>query len=278
MSHTAPKTAPLTAIAVALALVGTPAMSASQSELDTLYEALGTPELIEIMRTEGLEQSNELRQSMFPERAMGWDRIASSIYDTERMADGFRAAFDAELGDSDVSPLLAFFASDLGREIIALELSARDALLDSDVEDAAKEAYAALGDRDAARQTALEDFVDANDLIELNVAGALNASLAFYRGLADGGSFDLTEDVILRDVWSQEPEIRAETVGWMLPYLALAYEPLSEDDLAAYRALSVSDAGRDLNRALFAGFDVVFNRISYALGSAASRFMQGDDI
>lgn len=269
---------PLIALSTALFMAVTPAYSASESELDTLFEAIGTPKLMELMRVEGLDQSDELRQSMFPERASGWQPIVSSIYDTARMESAFRAAFDEELADVDVTPLLEFFASDLGREIISLELTAREAMIDEDVEEAAREAYNTLATRDPDRNEAINGFVDANDLIELNVAGALNASLAFYRGLADGGSFELTEDVILRDVWQQEPEIRAETEGWMFPYLAMAYEPLSDEDLATYQALSVSDAGSDLNRALFAGFDRVFNRISYSLGSAASRFMQGDDI
>lgn len=254
------------------------ANAASEAELDRLFDALGTPELMDILRVEGLSQSDELRESMFPERTAGWTAIASSIYETGRMEAEFRAAFDTELADTDVTPLLDFFDSDLGREIISLELSAREALLEGDVEEAAKEAYADLESRDPERVAALEDFVHANDLIELNVAGALNASLAFYRGLADGGSFELTQDVILQDVWAQEPEIRAETEGWMLSYLAMAYEPLLSEELATYQDLSTSAAGRDLNRALFAGFDVVFNRISYSLGSAASRFMQGDDI
>jgi hypothetical protein len=268
----------ITACVSALAFAVTPAFSATEAELDALFDAIGTPELIEIMQVEGIDQSDEIRESMFPQRARGWQPIVASIYDTQRMRDGFRAAFDAELADSDVTPLLEFFASELGRGIIALELSAREALLDEDVEEAAKEAFADLETKDPERRAAIEAFVDDNDLIELNVAGALNASLAFYRGLADGGSFDLTEDVILSDVWEQEPAIRAETTGWMLPYLAMAYEPLSDDELETYRALSLSEAGRDLNRALFAGFDTVFNRISYSLGSAASRFMQGDDI
>ena len=266
------------AVSAMISMVAPPAQAASEGELDTLFRALGTGELIDILRIEGLEQSDELRESMFPQRADGWNRIASSIYDTRRMAAEFREAFDAELAESDVTPLLEFFGSDLGEKIISLEITAREALLDEDVEEAAKDAFLSLPERDGTRADALAAFVETNDLIELNVAGALNASLAFYRGLADGGSFDLTEEVILRDVWAQEPEIRQETTEWILPYLALAYEPLSDGDLEAYQALSTSKAGKDLNRALFAGFDVVFNRISYSLGSAASRFMQGDDI
>ena len=270
--------APLTTLAAVAVLSVTPAFSATEAELDTLFEAIGTPKLIEIMRVEGIDQADEIRESMFPDRANGWQPIVSSIYDTRRMETGFRAAFDQEFSDSDVTPLLEFFGSDLGRQIISLELSAREALMDEGVEEAAKVAYGALETGDPARFEALAAFVDDNDLIELNVAGALNASLAFYRGLADGGSFDLTEDVMLRDVWEQEPEIRSETTDWMFPYLAMAYEPLSDEELAAYKALSLTDAGRDLNRALFAGFDQVFNQISYSLGNAASRFMQGDDI
>ena len=269
---------PVAAFASSMILAVTPALSATDAELDTLFDAIGTLELIEIMNSEGVDQSDEIRESMFPQRGRGWRPIVESIYDTGRMADEFRAAFDAELADSDVTPLLAFFTSELGREIIALELSAREALLDEDVEEAAREAFVDLEADDPERHGAIEAFVDDNDLIELNVAGALNASLAFYRGLADGGRFGLTEEDMLRDVWAQEPAIRAETTDWMLPYLAMAYEPLSDDELQAYKALSMSEAGRDLNRALFAGFDTVFNRISYSLGSAASRFMQGDDI
>lgn len=272
------ETLKIAAASVVFVVAALPAYAATEAELDTLFEALGTGELMDILRVEGLQQSDEIRESMFPERADGWNTIVSSIYDTRRMEVEFREAFDAELAESDVKPLLEFFASDLGAEIISLEIAARHALLDEDVEEAAKEAFLRLPDRDVARADAIAAFVETNDLIELNVAGALNASLAFYRGLADGGSFDLTEDVILQDVWAQEPEIRQETTQWMLPYLALAYEPLGDDDLAAYQALSTSEAGKDLNRALFAGFDVVFNRISYSLGSAASRFMQGDDI
>lgn len=272
------ETLKIAAASVVFVVAALPAYAATEAELDSLFEALGTAELMDILRVEGLQQSDEIRESMFPERADGWNTIVSSIYDTRRMEVEFREAFDAELAESDVTPLLEFFASDLGAEIISLEIAARHALLDEDVEEAAKEAFLRLPDRDVARADAIAAFVETNDLIELNVAGALNASLAFYRGLADGGSFDLTEDVILQDVWAQEPEIRQETTQWMLPYLALAYEPLGDDDLAAYQALSTSEAGKDLNRALFAGFDVVFNRISYSLGSAASRFMQGDDI
>ena len=38
------------------------------------------------------------------------------------------------------------------------------------------------------REQMVPEFAEANDLIELNVVGALNSNLAFYRGMADGAA------------------------------------------------------------------------------------------
>ena len=110
--------------------------------------------------------------------------------------------------------------------------------------------------------------------------GAMNANLAFYRGLSESGAFpaEMTEDQMLSDVWAQEPDVRAETTDWLYPFLSLAYQPLSDDQLEAYIAFSETAAGDRLNGALFAAFDKVFTQISYDLGRAAAGQMQGEDI
>ena len=267
------------AIAVTLTLLMPGASpAASPAEIDRLFDARGTPRLLEIMREEGLAQADELRETSFPNNGGGWGNITSRIYDTGRMAEIFRDGFEAELADEDIGALLAFFDGELGREIVELELAGREALLDPDVEAAAVEAYEALGSTAPEFRARIDRFVDGNDLIELNVMGAMNASLAFYNGLADGGALEMSEEQILADVWGQEPGVRADTEEWMRSYLAMAYEPLSGADLDAYIDFTLSPAGRDLNRALFTGFDALFNDISYALGAAAARFMLSEDI
>ena len=228
------------------------ATAASKEDIDTLFEVIGTPRLLEIMQTEGVDQADELREAMFADRQRGWDPIVASIYDLDQMTATFRASFDDVLEDEDISGLLDFYASDLGREIVNLELAAREAFLDPDVEDAARSVFEDLAGNDPDRLAAIEGFVRSNDLIELNVQGALNSTFNFYKGLSDGGEAELTESQILNDVWGQEPQLREETVDWMFPYLNLAYEPLSLEEIEAYTAFSTSDAGRELNRALFA--------------------------
>lgn len=269
------------AVAVALVTSGAmaPMQAATPEELDRLFEALGTENLFDIMRSEGLMQADELRSEMFPGRGGdGWIATASGIYDIDDMREIFRTRFDEELRDEDVAPLLTFFEGAEGREIVSLELGARRALMDPDTEEAAKEIVATMeGARDP-RLDLLENFVTVNDLVELNVMGALNASLAFYQGLADGGAFQLGEDQILRDVWAQEPDIRDDSESWLYAFLALAYQPLENGDLEAYIDLSTSEAGQALNRALFAGFDDVFRDVSFDLGAAASRFMVSEEL
>ena len=123
-------------------------------------------------------------------------------------------------------------------------------------------------------------FIDVNGLVDFNVSGALNANYEFYFGLVDGGAFpfEMTEEQVLADVWSQEDEIRAETEDWLYSYLAMAYEPVSDADLTAYIDMSETAAGKALNQALFAAFDVLYRQISRDLGLAAAQMVAGEDI
>jgi len=238
--------------------------------------------VIDVMRDEGIAYGSEMEDELFPGRGgAGWRAMVSIIYDTRAMHDRFDAAFTAALdGTAEVPQITAFFGSDLGQRVLRLEVDARRAMLDPAVEEAAKQVFADLGSADPGRLAALTAFVEANDLIESNVMGAMNASLAFYQGMAEVGAFQdvMPEDQMLADVWAQEPEVRAETVDWLFPYLALAYRPLSDADLQAYQDFSESPAGQAVNTALFAAFDAVFVAVSRDLGRAAARQMQGQEL
>lgn len=253
--------------------------AASPSDLKRLHSILSTNELMAILSEEGLEQSEDLRETMLNGRGgMGWSTTIERIYAPERLDQLFRTAFDEALANSDVSPLLEFYEGATGARIAKLEVEARRAIMSDDVEDAARAAYNEVSGSGSNREDLLEQFADLNDLVDRNVAGALNANLAFFRGLGSEDSFEMTEDQMLRQVYSQEAEIREDTTGWIYGYMTFAYESLSDDQLQEYVDMTGSDAGRDLNRALFAGFDAVFLDVSYALGRATARFSIGDEL
>ncbi|MGB5559620.1 MAG: hypothetical protein WBN04_16620 [Paracoccaceae bacterium] len=250
-------------------------------DVNALADALGLPQIIEVMREEGITNGRELADDMFPGRGGGsWEIMVEKIYDPVWMTDIVWTGLAAELEGTDTAPLIAFFTSASGRRIVALEVSARQALLDDAVEAASKDRLAELTADGDPLLDLVAEYVEVNDLLEYNVVGAMNSNYAFYTGLQDGGAFDqtLTEDQILTDVWSQEEVIRADTENWLYAFLAMAYRPLSEAELQAYIAISETPEGQALNRALFVAFDKLFVDVSHALGRSAATFVVGEDL
>lgn len=252
-------------------------------QLAALTEALQIGPVIEVMREEGLDYGSTLETELFPDRGGArWQAVVGLIYDTDTMKKRFDAAFAETIGDDPegIEAMIRFFGSDRGQRILDLELEARRALMDDATEEAARMTVEDMIAADNPRMEMLRDFAEANDLVELNVMGAMNSNLAFFKGMAEGSAFDepMPEDQMLSDVWSQEADVRTETEDWLFPYLALAYGSLSDDDLQAYLDFSKTPAGKRVNAATFAAFDAVFTAVSHDLGRAAARQMQGEDI
>ena len=241
-----------------------------------LFESLSLSRLLDIMRQEGLAYGTDVGRDLFgAEPGRDWQQIVDAIYDIDRMTARVSADLTRALEGDDIDAMIAFFEAEPGQPIVSLEIAAREALLDDAVEEVSKEAaIIAMADEDP-RMTLVMEYVAANDLIETNVVGALNSNYAFYSGLMEGGDFPqaLTEDEILTDVWSQEPDIRASTSEWIASFLFMAYQPLADEDLEAYIAFSETDAGKQMNAALFEAFDGLFVDVSRDLGRASSRFM-----
>ncbi|EEW26784.1 hypothetical protein [Rhodobacter ferrooxidans] len=257
--------------------------AAVSAEVVRLADTMQISGVLEVMREEGLSYGQTLADEMFAGRGGAeWRATVAQIYDPAVMRREFDRVLATELGGdkAGIAAMQAFFGSVTGQTILTLELEARRAMLDpAAVEDARLAAQDMMAANDA-RMAALQRFAETNDLIEFNVSGALNANLAFYHGLSEGGAFEggMTEQDMLADVWSQEADVRGETADWLFPYLALSYRALSDADLAKYQAFAETAAGKKLNAAVFAAFDVVFTRISHDLGWAAAKRILGEDI
>lgn len=269
----------LLAASISMALSPIAGSVAAQDDgTEALFETLRLGEVIEIMRREGLSYGETIENDLFPGRGGDvWDRTVERIYARDRMETRVAEDFAAAMDSAAMAPAAAFFETEAGQEIVSLEIEARRALEDDEVEEAAR---AAVQELPAPRFDRIEAFIEANDLVEQNVTGAMNSNYAFYQGLAEGGALlpGLSEDEMIADVWAQEPEIRADTRDWLLAYLGLAYEPLGDETVDAYIAFSRSEAGQALNRAIFMAFDGLYEDISRELGNGAAGFMQGEDI
>lgn len=265
------------ALSVLVSIMGV--LPVQAAPIDDLLVALRLEETIDIMQEEGLNYGAELGQDMLPSgNSVSWQRNVARIYDRSKMYDAARNGIKDALEDTDLTTLIAFFTEQPGAQFVDLELSARRAIMDEGVEDMARANYHDAEDAGGNRFELIDRFVAVNDLIEGNVEGGLNASYSFYMGLADGGALDLSNDEMVDEIWGQEDEQRTDTREWVYGYLLLAYGPMSDADIVTYTEMSETDEGQALNRALFAGFDQMYNSISYALGLAAAQEMTAQEL
>lgn len=251
----------------------------ANARVTLLMDAMQLRDVLSIQRTEGLDYGASLDADMLEGR--GGPFLAAQldrIYDIDQMQEVIRHAIETGMDDAALEDALGFFSSPRGARIIALETVARAAISDPAVEEAALARYAEMADADSPLMRLVAGYIEANDLIEWNVSGAMSANFQFYKGLSDGGYHRRSETEILEEVWSQQQDIRTDTENWLWAYLLMSYQPLAEDDLKAYVAFSQSDAGRALNAALFNGFEQLYGEISYTLGRAIALLSDGDEI
>lgn len=257
---------------------------ATQSIATRLWRALGLEDLMPILRDEALAEAETMQTGMTEGgNQIGWLETVAQIHDPVRLKRLFQTGVTRSLRipeDPAIGAAIAFYEGELGQRLVRLETSARQVMLDPDAEDAAREAFSAAASRNDPRVAQISRLIEEADLIGPNVAGGLNAAVAFSLGFSDGGGFDMpmSEQQMLADAWSQEAEIRAATLGWMEAYLLLAYSPLSDAELERYIGFAGSADGQALSALLFAGFDAVFLQTSRDLGLAAAGQMQGRDL
>ena len=281
------------ATAVALLLSGVPVLAQTveaqtaavetvSPEVQAIFDALLLPEVIDVMEREGRGHGEDLAATIFGGRSVpeDWASLVAVIYDPAHMEAEVLASLAENLAGEDTAAIRAFLEAEPGRSMTALELAAREAMMDEDVEQEAKEAAAVAVFENSSRLDLLRRYAEANDLVDTNVAGTMNTNFAYLTGLMDGGALTgrMTETDVLADIWAQEPQIRADTEEWVYSFLLKAYEPASDTDIEALIAFSETEPGQALNRAVFEAFDERFQDISRSLGLAAARYMTSDEI
>ncbi|MFV0245265.1 MAG: hypothetical protein ACK5IB_09645 [Qingshengfaniella sp.] len=249
---------------------------------DAVLAALRLGDLLRIMQIEAVETGADLAEGVVSGGQMvRWRATLDRINDSARLLQVMADDFDAVLPPQDVAPILAFLETPQGVRVIGLELSARQALLNPDIEARSEEIYRQRRAARDPRVALVERFAQINDLVDSNVRGAMNANVAFLQGMRSGGGAPpggQSDVEIAAQVLAQEPEIRASTEEWIHAFLLMAYAPLSDEDLGAYIAFSETSAGQSLNRALFSAFERIFVSTSRETGEAFGRLLISEDL
>ncbi len=244
-----------------------------------LSRVLLLPEVAVLLREEGIQYGADLdRDFLGASGSAHFKAQIDRIYDRGAMLSVMEQELSANLSAEAMARSLAFYTTPTGQKILALEMSARRAITQEAVEEAARQAVTLAAKAKDARAGDVVAFIEINDLTELNVAGALSSNFQFLSGLAAGGGQDMSEAEIIDQVWAQEDEVRTDTDAWLNAFLFMAYGPLDDAEMQAYLDFSRSDAGQDLNAALFAGFNAMYRTIYYALGISVAQAMQTSEL
>jgi len=248
----------------------------ADTKVERLAQALQLNQIMQILAQEGDQQRIELDKTLLNNQGGDYFEVrVAEIYDTTWMRTQLVDAFTRTMTDVQMDQAIVFFESDLGQTIISLENSARQAMSDSTIEDMAREAY-----RDAPRESVLyelvDEYIEVNDLIEQNVQNSLSADYSFFKGLdLDNRTSD---DDILSELLTQQDSMTEDTTTWLFSFFLMAYDPLNEAQMRENIAFSRTETGRALNQALFEGFDIMYDRISYQLGEAVALVLRGSDL
>lgn len=270
----------LLAVTAAAVMLTAQALSAqSASLIDRYYTVFDMETVLGILREEGVASGQSMTEDGSISASPAWTARLSAIYREDKAWDAFKRGMESIKDAESSTEALEFFEGELGARIVRIELEARRALSADGADEAAAAKVEEVREDDPALYLMYQEFISVNDLVDSNVAGALNSNLAFYRGMATNENYaeGLTENFILNTVWEQEPEIRKEMEEWTINFSALAYSSLSKAELQTYIDVSKTPAGQRMNAVLFAGFDAMFEEQSYELGRASAEFMLGED-
>ncbi len=261
-------------LVLAFALLGLPVLA--NEKIDRLAQAMHLADVMEILVLEGHEHRKNLDETLLNNAGGAFfEAQVKDIYDPIWMQDRLTEAFEPGMSDAQLDQAIVFFESDLGRTIVTLENSARQAMSDPTIEEMARDAFEAT-ERATARFALVEEYIEVNGLIEKNVQGSLASDYNFFRGLDVDSNADTQG--LLAELLSQKDSRTEDTEAWLYAFLLLAYRPLDETQMRENIAFSRTDTGQALNDALFEGFDRMFNDISYKLGQAVARTLRASDL
>ncbi|WP_295049218.1 hypothetical protein [uncultured Paracoccus sp.] len=276
---------PAAAQPLARSPVQVPALSAEHRQVvNAVWNVMRMDSLMPILRDDAVAQGEEMAAALFPRGGTGmWRDRVGAIHDPVRAKDLFLTGMAQAIPRTDAAAVndgLAFYRTMFGQRMLSLETDARVRMRDPAVEAAARDAFAQAVQRRDPRASRIVRLIRTADLIEPNVAGGLNAAIAFSRGFQAGGGFPMpqSDSQIVQGAWAQEPGMRAETEAWISASLFMAYEVLGDAELDRYTAYAGSPGGQALARLMFVGFDAVLAATSYDMGLAAAAELRGRDL
>ena len=247
--------------------------------ISDLYEALQMDRVNEIIRVEGIQDARGTGEAYLSKNTVArFVDQAQSVYQLETMEKDFKRLLTENLSISDAEAILLFYRSPIGKMASELEVSARVAISNKQIEEMAKIKFNEAVNLKNERLKELGSVIETLELVEQNLIGAYAAQFAFMYELSKLGLVNLSRQEMIDAITSDEEKLKSDILEWLMAFSHMAYSPMSDEEFNVYNDFSKSALGITLNKALFSVYNEMAKDQSQRLASILGEFMKSEDL
>jgi len=225
------------------------------------------PDTIKMGFMQGVQQDGGMPDDIL-------DAIMKSADDTLNpsvILDDIRSTLDKTVDKTEMRTLLAWYESDEGRKITALEEHASSP---EGIEDMSRNVDRLLSDdkrlEEAKRMDGLLGTTDKMLAMQQNIMLATVASLSNV--MMPDEPFDI--DAFKSSQAQMEPQMRANVHAYVIVSFIYSYHSLSDDELARYENFLLTPAAKKFNDAAYSGMNSGLRKIVSAWGKSLGNILK----
>ena len=252
---------------------------AKADAISDLYDALQMDRVNEIIRVEGIRDAQGTGEAYLSANSV--ERFvdqAKSVYQLDIMEKDFKRLMTENLSTSDANEILLFYRRPIGKIASELEVSARVAISETEIEEMAKTELKEAKALKNTRLDEIESVIKTLELVEQNLIGAYAAQFAFMYELSKLGLLELSRQEMIDIITNDEEKLKGEILEWLMAFSHMAYAPMSDEEFSVYNDFSKSDLGIALNKALFSVYNEMAKDQSQSLANILGEFMRSEDL
>lgn len=220
---------------VLVQLMAQPVRAAEEERLEAFLEVTGFDVALESIR---LSADSAPRMLGFEAEDFGseWSRLVGEVFDTDLMHDMALDILGRTLDDEMLTHAADFYASDLGKRLVAVENDSHleeDDALKSESGTAILEGLRGI---ESPRVGILERLIAASDVEDSSIRSIQEVQVRFLMAAAAAGVIELRMDEadLRESLRTQEEQMRESIKANALSNAAYTYQAFSDDELAAY--------------------------------------------
>ena len=252
---------------------------AKADAISDLYDALQMDRVNEIIRAEGIRDARGTGEAYLSTNSVErFVEQAKSVYQLDNMEKDFKRLLTENLSTSEANEILLFYRLPIGKLASELEVSARVAISETEIEEMAKTKLKEAKALKNTRLDEIESVIKILELVEQNLIGAYAAQFAFMYELSKLGVLDLSRQEMIDIITNDEEKLKGEILEWLMAFSHMAYAPMSDEEFRVYNDFSKSDLGILLNKALFSVYNEMAKDQSQSLANILGEFMKSEEL